>query len=68
MSLESDIATLEAELTRRATEGTATRIRDGNRETEIAVVSESELRRRLGELRAQLAGQSARPAARRVFF
>lgn len=68
MTVEADIAALEAELTRRATEGTATRIRDGNRETEIAVVSESDLRRRLAELRAQLAGQPARPAARRVFF
>lgn len=67
MSIEDDIAAIDATLTERVTTGQTTKIRDRHREIEMSKVSEGELSRRRDDLVAQRDG-SPRRITRRVLF
>lgn len=67
MGIDDDLTAIEAAMTERVTGGQTTRVRDRNRELEMAKVSEGEINRRRDELIAQRDG-TPRRASRRVIF
>lgn len=62
------IATLEAAIADRLAGTQMTRIKEGDREMEMAAVSLAEMRQRLAELQGLQAGTPRRVRARRVIF
>ena len=66
--LAAEIAKLESAIGRRVAGEDAVRVKEGDRDTEFARVSLADMRARLPELQAQLAGTPARQPRRLVLF